>query len=258
MVFSLVVLLSNVMKDRYPSLLRWTEDHCSYPCPSQSVSYIILLSMNRIKTFSLFCHLLSTSRILVGMLMGLYIVWRLQASSISSKSPFLLGQKASLKLFVIHSHLIFISYAAAIINVQCTAQREDHFPVSSGVQCPRGIKCSPVGGWGPAPDATHVLGHRPVITWHLGTCNSQSYVCCLIAVLHDMQSIVVSSLLWRDSHSLSHMPTVANSSRAIIIGIPQVICHHNIKLHVLSVVSLVPCHLLSEDVSAIILNVVTS
>ena len=42
------------------------------------------------------------------------------------------------------------------------------------------------------------------------------------------------SLLWRDSHSLSHMPTVANSSRAIIIGIPQVICHHNIELHVLS------------------------
>ena len=98
--------------------------------------------------------------------------------------------------------------------------------------------------WGPAPNATRVLGHRPVITWHVSTCISQSYVCCLIAVLHDMQSIVVSSLFWRDSHSLSHMPTMANSSRAIIIGIPQVICHHNIKLHVSSVVSLGSCHLL--------------
>ena len=54
--------------------------------------------------------------------------------------------------------------------------------------------------------------------------------------MHDVQSLVFSSLLllWRDSHSLSHMPTAANSSRATIIGIPQVICQHDIRLHVLS------------------------
>ena len=41
--------------------------------------------------------------------------------------------------------------------------------------------------------------------------------------------ILAHSLCYlRNSHFSSHMPTVVNSSWVIVIGIPQVICHHKV------------------------------